>query len=124
MALFENYERRIEQINKTLNKYGISSLAEARSICEEKGIDPYKIAKEIQPICFENAGWAYVVGAALAIKKGTGARALRSLLEKLMLDVMYDAPGSEDVQAVTISRAVVLGDSKPIIRRKETKAAA
>jgi hypothetical protein len=70
MALFENYERRIEQINKTLHKYEIGSIEEAKQICEQKGIDPYKIAKEIQPICFENAGWAYVVGASLAIKKG------------------------------------------------------
>jgi hypothetical protein len=70
MALFENYERRIGQINATLNKYGIASIEEAKQICEQKGIDPYRICKEIQPICFENAGWAYVVGAALAIKKG------------------------------------------------------
>ncbi|HVN97415.1 MAG TPA: GGGtGRT protein [Syntrophorhabdaceae bacterium] len=70
MALFENYERRIEQINKTLNKYGIGSIEEAKNICAQKGIDPYKIAREIQPICFENAGWAYVVGASIAIKKG------------------------------------------------------
>ena len=55
MALFENYERRVGQINTTLNKYGISSLEEAKKICESKGIDPYKIAKEIQTICFENA---------------------------------------------------------------------
>jgi hypothetical protein len=70
MPLFENYERRIEQINAILNKYGIGSIEESRQICEQKGIDPYKIAKEIQPICFENVGWAYVVGASLAIKKG------------------------------------------------------
>ena len=70
MPLFENYERRIDQINKTLSKYGIASIEEAGAICAEKGIDPYKIAKEIQPICFENVGWAYVVGAALAIKRG------------------------------------------------------
>ena len=70
MALFENYERRIGQINETLKKYGIASIEEAKQICDAKGIDPYKIAKETQPICFENAGWAYVVGAAIAIKKG------------------------------------------------------
>ncbi|HEX2964167.1 MAG TPA: GGGtGRT protein [Syntrophorhabdaceae bacterium] len=70
MALFENYDRRIEQINKTLNKYEIGSIEEAKQICVQKGIDPYKIAKDIQPICFENAGWAYVVGASIAIKKG------------------------------------------------------
>jgi ATP-dependent Clp protease ATP-binding subunit ClpX len=62
--------------------------------------------------------------AAQALKKGTGARALRSLIEKLMLDVMYDVPSSEDVVAVTITRAVVLGDSKPVIRRKQDQAAA
>ncbi len=70
MALFENYERRIDQITKTLNKYGIASIEEAKKICDEKGVDAYKISKEIQPICFENAGWAYTVGAAIAIKKG------------------------------------------------------
>ncbi len=59
-----------------------------------------------------------------ALQKGTGARALRSLLEKLMLDVMYDVPGSEDVEAVTVNRAAVLGETKPLIRRKEAKAAA
>ncbi len=70
MALFENYDRRIGQINETLKKYGITSVEEAKQICDAKGVDPYKIAKETQPICFENAGWAYVVGAAIAIKKG------------------------------------------------------
>ena len=70
MALFESYERRIDQINAELNKHGIASIEEAKKICEDKGIDPYTIVKDIQPICFENAAWAYVVGAALAIKKG------------------------------------------------------
>ena len=70
MALFESYERRIDQIIPVLKKYGISSIEECRKICEEKGFDPYKIVKEIQPICFENACWAYTVGAAIAIKKG------------------------------------------------------
>ena len=70
MALFESYERRINKINKTLKEYGIASIEEAKKICEQKGIDPYKITKEIQTICFENACWAYTVGAAIAIKKG------------------------------------------------------
>ena len=70
MALFESYERRIDKINAVLNANGISSIEEAKAICDAKGIDPYTIVKEIQPICFENAAWAYVVGAALAIKKG------------------------------------------------------
>ena len=70
MALFESYERRIEKINAVLAQYGIKSVEEAKAICDEKGIDPYKICEETQPICFENAKWAYVVGAAIAIKKG------------------------------------------------------
>jgi len=59
-----------------------------------------------------------------AIKKGTGARALRSLLEKLMLDVMYDVPGSDDIMHVRITQAVACGESKPVIRRKQGRAAA
>ena len=70
MALFESYERRIDHINSVLHEYGIDSIEEAKSICDSVGIDPYKTVKEIQPIAFENAGWAYVVGAAIAIKKG------------------------------------------------------
>ena len=70
MALFEGYERRIKQITPFLAKYGISSLEEAEKICIGKGVDVRKIVKDIQPISFENAGWAYLVGAAAAIKKG------------------------------------------------------
>ncbi len=70
MALFESYERRIDQINKVLAQYGISSLEEAEQITKEKGLNIYDQVKAIQPICFENACWAYTVGAALAIKKG------------------------------------------------------
>ncbi len=62
--------------------------------------------------------------ASQAIKKGTGARALRGILEKLMLDLMYEIPSSEDVASVKITRSVVRDESKPIIRRKENKAAA
>ncbi len=70
MALFENYARRIDKILEVLNKYGISSVEECKDICAEKGIDPYKIVEETQPIAFENAKWAYTVGCAIAIKKG------------------------------------------------------
>ena len=70
MALFESYERRIDKINAVLAQYGIKSVEEAKEICDQKGIDPYKMCEETQPICFENAKWAYVVGAAIAIKKG------------------------------------------------------
>ncbi|PLX50898.1 MAG: GGGtGRT protein [Desulfobulbaceae bacterium] len=69
MSLFEGYERRIDQITPVLDQYGIGSLEEARAICEEYGVDVYTLVKEIQPICFENACWAYIVGAAIAIKK-------------------------------------------------------
>jgi GGGtGRT protein len=70
MPLFESYDRRINKINEVLNSYGISSIEEARNICDHKGVDVYKIVKDIQPIAFENAMWAYIVGAAIAIKQG------------------------------------------------------
>ncbi len=70
MALFESYDRRIKQINDALAQYGIGSIEEAEQICLDKGIDARKIVNEIQPIAFDNAGWAYVVGAAIALKKG------------------------------------------------------
>ena len=70
MPLFESYERRIKQIEVVLKQYGINSIEEAKTICDEKGIDPYTIVKETQAIAFENAGWAYTLGAAIAIKKG------------------------------------------------------
>ena len=70
MALFESYERRINQINAALNSYGIASIEEAEKITKDAGLDVYKMVEGIQPICFENAKWAYTVGAAIAIKKG------------------------------------------------------
>ena len=75
MALFENYERRIDKINGVLAQYGISSVEECREICKAKGFDPYEIVKGIQPICFENACWAYTVGAAIALKSGVKSAA-------------------------------------------------
>ena len=69
MALFESYERRIPQINAVLNSYGIASIEEAEKITKDAGLDVYDMIKGIQPICFENACWAYIVGAAIAIKK-------------------------------------------------------
>ena len=70
MAKFEGYERREAKILAALKEYGISSIDECKEICDAYGIDPYKIVEETQPLCFENAKWAYVVGAAIAIKKG------------------------------------------------------
>ena len=81
MALFESYERRVDKINAVLAEYGISSIEECREICREKGFDPYEIVKGVQPIAFENAGWAYCVGAAIAIRKGvkTAAEAAKAI---------------------------------------------
>ena len=70
MALFESYERREKQILEVLAKYGINSIEETKTITEEKGLDIYHLVENIQPICFENAKWAYTVGCAIAIKKG------------------------------------------------------
>ena len=70
MALFESYERRIDKINAVLNSYGIASLEEAEKITKDAGLDVYNQIKGIQPICFENACWAYITGTAIAIKKG------------------------------------------------------
>ena len=81
MALFESYERRIDKINGVLAQYGIGSVEECREICKAKGFDPYEIVKGIQPICFENACWAYTVGAAIALKSGvkTAAEAAKMI---------------------------------------------
>ena len=70
MSLFESYERRIDQITPVLEKYGIKDFEEAKQICLDKDFDPYEIVKGVQPICFENACWAYTLGAAIAIKQG------------------------------------------------------
>ncbi|HWQ11062.1 MAG TPA: GGGtGRT protein [Holophaga sp.] len=70
MALFESYERRMPQIEKVLKQYGIASLEEAKAMTDAKGVDVYGIVKGIQPICFENVCWAYILGAAIALKKG------------------------------------------------------
>ena len=75
MALFESYERRIDKINGVLASYGIGSVEECRDICKAAGFDPYEIVKGIQPICFENACWAYTVGAAIALKSGVTSAA-------------------------------------------------
>ena len=81
MALFESYERRIDKINGVLAQYGIGSVEECREICQAKGFDPYEIVKGIQPIRFENACWAYTVGAAIALKTGvkTAAEAAKMI---------------------------------------------
>ena len=79
MALFEGYERKIDKINGVLAQYGLESVEACREMCVAKGFDPYEIVKGIQPIAFEDAAWAYCVGAAIAIQKGVknAAEALR-----------------------------------------------
>ena len=117
MALFEGYERRIKQITPFLAKHGISSLEEAEKVCLEKGVDVRKIVKEIQPISFENAGWAYLVGAAAAIKKGqkTAADIAETLGEGLQ---SFCIPGSvADDRQVGIGH----GNLASMLLREETK---
>ena len=93
MALFEGYERRIDHINETLKKYGMEKVEDAKAICESKGLDVAGIVRGIQPICFENACWAYTLGAAIAIKKGCtkAADAAESIGEGLQA---FCVPGS------------------------------
>src|SRR5674476_380227 len=117
MPLFESYERRIKQIDKVLNSYGISSCEEARKICDAKGVDVYKIVKDIQPIAFENAMWAYIVGAAIAIKKGqTNAADIAATLGEGLQ--AFCIPGS-----VADDRKVGLGHGNlaAMLLRNETK---
>ena len=117
MALFESYERRINQVNAALNKYGIASLEEAKKICDDKGIDVYNLIKGIQPICFENACWAYITGTAIAIKKGCtkAADAAEAIGEGLQA---FCIPGS-----VADDRKVGLGHGNlaAMLLREETK---
>ena len=93
MALFESYERRIDKINEVLAGYGIASIEEAQKITKDAGLDVYNQIKSIQPLCFENACWAYTVGAAIAIKKGckTAAEAAAAIGEGLQ---SFCIPGS------------------------------
>ena len=93
MALFESYERRIDQINKVLGEYGIASIEDAKKITEDAGLNVYDLVKGIQPICFENACWAYTVGAAIAIK--SGAKGAAEAAEKIGVGLQaFCIPGS------------------------------
>ena len=116
MAMFESYERRIDQINVVLKKYGIADLEEARQICLDKGVDVDAIVRGIQPICFENAVWAYTLGAAIAFKSGVtvAAKAAECLGEGLQA---FCIPGS-----VADQRKVGLGHGNlaAMLLREET----
>lgn len=114
---FESQDRRIAQIKQILNSYGIASIEEAEAICDAKGIDPYLECEQTQNICFENAKWAYVVGAAIAIKKNCihAADAAEAIGEGLQA---FCIPGS-----VADDRKVGLGHGNLAARllREETQ---
>ena len=117
MALFESYERRIDQIKPVMEKYGIKDFEDALAICKEKGFNPYEIVKGVQPICFDNAAWAYTLGAAIAIKKGCtkAHEAAKAIGEGLQ---SFCIPGS-----VADDRKVGLGHGNlgAMLLREETK---
>ena len=117
MALFESYERRIDKINGVLAEYGIGSIEECRTICNDLGFDPYEIVKGIQPICFENACWAYTMGAAIAVKKGVKTAADAAAAIGIGLQA-FCIPGS-----VADDRKVGLGHGNlgAMLLRDETK---
>ena len=117
MITFEGYERRIDKINAALKENGIASLEEAKKICDDKGIDVEKIVKGIQPIAFENAVWAYTVGAAIAIKSGVKTAA--EAAEKIGVGLQsFCIPGS-----VADQREVGLGHGNlaAMLLRENTK---
>ena len=117
MALFEGYDRRIGKVEGVLKEYGIASLEEAEKICSDAGISPYQIAKDVQPICFEDAGWAYTAGCAIAIRKNveTAAEAAEAIGLGLQ---SFTVPGS-----VADDRKVGIGHGNlgAMLLRDETK---
>ncbi|QIA08497.1 GGGtGRT protein [Draconibacterium halophilum] len=117
MPLFESYDRRIKQIDAVLNSYGIASVEEAKQICDDKGVDVYNVVKDTQPIAFENAMWAYIVGAAIAIKKGqTEASEIAATLGEGLQ--AFCIPGSvADDRKVGIGH----GNLAAMLLREETK---
>ena len=116
-VMFEGKERRMPKIEKCLAEYGIGSLEEARELCNSKGFDPYDIVKGVQPIAFENAGWAYTLGCAVAIKKGVKTAAEAAEAIGIGLEA-FCVPGS-----VAEQRNVGLGHGNlgAMLLRDETK---
>ena len=116
-VMFEGKERRMPKIEKCLAEYGIASLEEARELCKRKGFDPYEIVKGVQPIAFENAGWAYTLGCAVAIKKGVKTAADAAEAIGIGLEA-FCVPGS-----VAEQRNVGLGHGNlgAMLLRDETK---
>ncbi|MBQ0098265.1 MAG: GGGtGRT protein [Oscillospiraceae bacterium] len=116
-VVFESMDRRMPQIEKCLAQYGIKDLEEALKLCTDKGFNPYDIVKDVQPIAFENAGWAYTLGCAIAIKKGvkSAAEASEAIGEGLEA---FCIPGSvADQRQVGIGH----GNLGAMLLRDETK---
>ena len=116
-VMFEGKERRIAKIEQCLAEYGLASLEEARALCQEKGFDPYKIVKDVQPIAFENASWAYTLGSAIALKKGVTSASEAAEAIGIGLEA-FCVPGS-----VAEQRNVGLGHGNlgAMLLRDETK---
>ena len=114
---FESMDRRMPKIEKCLAEYGIANLEEARQLCLDKGFDPYEIVKSVQPIAFENAGWAYTLGCAVAIKKNVATAADAAEAIGIGLEA-FCIPGS-----VAEQRKVGLGHGNlgAMLLRDETK---
>ncbi|MDD3065092.1 MAG: GGGtGRT protein [Endomicrobiaceae bacterium] len=117
MVKFEGYERRIEKINACLKEYGMKDLEDAKAVCDAKGINVDEIVKGVQKIAFENAVWAYTLGAAIAIKKGAKTAAQAAELIGVGLQA-FCIPGS-----VADQRLVGLGHGNlaAMLLREETK---
>lgn len=117
MALFENYERRIEKVESVLHSEGITSVEECREFCSARSFSPYDIVKTVQPICFEDAAWAYTVGAAIALKRGVTTAADAAEVIGIGLQA-FCIPGS-----VAEDRKVGLGHGNlgAMLLRDETK---
>lgn len=116
-VMFEGKDRRIAKIEKCLSEYGLASLEEARELCNAKGFDPYDIAKGVQPIAFENAGWAYTLGCAVALKKNASTASEAAEAIGIGLEA-FCIPGS-----VAEQRNVGLGHGNlgAMLLRDETK---
>ena len=120
MALFESYERREKQILAVLKEYGIDSIEGAAEVTKAAGLDVYKMVEGIQPICFENAKWAYTVGAAIAIKKGCrrAADAAAAIGEGLQA---FCIPGSVADHSWLVTNLSLLLRVRSVLLKRQTR---
>ena len=108
MALFENYEGRMPQLQPVLDKYGFKDFDEVKAYTNSKGVDAYSIVESTQPICFENVKWAYELGAAIAMKEGvkTAAEAAKRIGEGLQAFCIPGSVADQRTVSVTATRAL------------------